>query len=95
MSIRGDTYAVSQRFWEFSGIFTSPVRLTIALVFLYQYVALLLSQQQLVSYISQQNLGMECFIRSRRHSSCLCGELPSGNLQHIRTQTLLVLTVPH
>ncbi|KAG5638391.1 hypothetical protein H0H81_000287 [Sphagnurus paluster] len=32
----GDSYAVAQRFWEFSGIFASPVRLTIALVFLYQ-----------------------------------------------------------
>lgn len=34
---RGDTYAVSQRFWEFSAIFVSPVRLVIALTFLYQY----------------------------------------------------------
>ncbi|TFK41840.1 pleiotropic drug resistance ABC transporter [Crucibulum laeve] len=34
--MQGDTYAVAQRFWEFSGIFTSPVRLAIALVFLYQ-----------------------------------------------------------
>lgn len=33
---RGDSYAVSQRFWEFSAIFTSPIRLVIALVFLYQ-----------------------------------------------------------
>jgi hypothetical protein len=37
---RGDTYAVSQRFWEFSAIFASPVRLVIALTFLYQYVLL-------------------------------------------------------
>lgn len=35
---RGDTYAVSQRFWEFSGIFASPIRLVIALVFLYRRV---------------------------------------------------------
>ncbi|GLB35831.1 putative ABC transporter transmembrane region [Lyophyllum shimeji] len=34
--MQGDTYAVAQRFWEFSGVFTSPVRLTIALVFLYR-----------------------------------------------------------
>lgn len=34
---RGDAYAVAQRFWEFSAIFASPVRLVIALVFLYQY----------------------------------------------------------
>ncbi|KAF5385025.1 hypothetical protein D9615_001230 [Tricholomella constricta] len=34
--MQGDTYAVAQRFWEFSGIFMSPIRLTIALVFLYQ-----------------------------------------------------------
>ncbi|KAF9015690.1 P-loop containing nucleoside triphosphate hydrolase protein [Cyathus striatus] len=34
--MQGDAYAVAQRFWEFSGIFTSPVRLTIALTFLYQ-----------------------------------------------------------
>lgn len=33
---RGDAYAVSQRFWEFSGIFAAPVRLAIALVFLYR-----------------------------------------------------------
>ncbi|KAF8167359.1 pleiotropic drug resistance ABC transporter [Crassisporium funariophilum] len=34
--MQGDSYAVAQRFWEFSGIFTSPVRIVIALVFLYQ-----------------------------------------------------------
>ncbi|KAG7099723.1 hypothetical protein E1B28_001540 [Marasmius oreades] len=34
--MQGDTYAVAQRFWEFSGLFASPVRLVIALVFLYQ-----------------------------------------------------------
>ncbi|KAJ7269434.1 P-loop containing nucleoside triphosphate hydrolase protein [Mycena haematopus] len=34
--MQGDSYAVSQRFWEFSALFTSPVRLVIALVFLYQ-----------------------------------------------------------
>ncbi|KAL0951622.1 hypothetical protein HGRIS_008303 [Hohenbuehelia grisea] len=33
--MQGDSYAVSQRFWEFSGIFMSPIRLGIALVFLY------------------------------------------------------------
>lgn len=33
---RGDAYTVAQRFWNFSGVFTSPVRLTIALAFLYQ-----------------------------------------------------------
>ncbi|KAF8306061.1 hypothetical protein DL93DRAFT_2150580 [Clavulina sp. PMI_390] len=32
----GDAYAVAQRFWEFSAVFTAPVKLTIALVFLYQ-----------------------------------------------------------
>jgi hypothetical protein len=35
---RGDAYAVAQRFWEFSGVFAAPVRLTIAMVFLYRYV---------------------------------------------------------
>ncbi|KAF8078960.1 ATP-binding cassette transporter [Lyophyllum atratum] len=34
--MQGDTYAVAQRFWEFSGLFMSPIRLIIALVFLYQ-----------------------------------------------------------
>ncbi|KAG6837333.1 hypothetical protein H0H93_011428 [Arthromyces matolae] len=34
--MQGDTYTVAHRFWEFSGVFTSPIRLTIALVFLYQ-----------------------------------------------------------
>ncbi|KAG5732825.1 ATP-dependent bile acid permease, partial [Termitomyces sp. T112] len=34
--MQGDTYTVAQRFWNFSGVFTSPVRLIIALVFLYQ-----------------------------------------------------------
>ncbi|KDR85730.1 hypothetical protein GALMADRAFT_84830 [Galerina marginata CBS 339.88] len=34
--MQGDTYAVAQRFWEFSGICTSPVRIAIALIFLYQ-----------------------------------------------------------
>jgi len=33
---RDDSYAVAQRFWEFSGIFSSPIRIVIALVFLYQ-----------------------------------------------------------
>ncbi|KAK1234881.1 hypothetical protein PQX77_001975 [Marasmius sp. AFHP31] len=33
--MQGDTYAVAQRFWEFSGLFASPVRLIIALIFLY------------------------------------------------------------
>jgi hypothetical protein len=34
---RGDAYAVAQRFWEFSGIFAAPVRLTIALIFLHRF----------------------------------------------------------
>ncbi|KAJ7597443.1 pleiotropic drug resistance ABC transporter [Mycena floridula] len=34
--MQGDSYAVSQRFWEMSALFTSPIRLVIALVFLYQ-----------------------------------------------------------
>ncbi|KAG5647717.1 hypothetical protein DXG03_008440 [Asterophora parasitica] len=34
--MQGDAYAVSHRFWEFSGLFSSPIRLTIALVFLYK-----------------------------------------------------------
>ncbi|EMD33950.1 hypothetical protein CERSUDRAFT_117480 [Gelatoporia subvermispora B] len=34
--MQGDAYAVAQRFWEFSGVFGAPVRLTIAMVFLYQ-----------------------------------------------------------
>ncbi|PPQ69785.1 hypothetical protein CVT26_014173 [Gymnopilus dilepis] len=34
--MQGDSYAVAQRFWEFSGLFTSPVRIVIALTFLYQ-----------------------------------------------------------
>ncbi|KAF7307138.1 P-loop containing nucleoside triphosphate hydrolase protein [Mycena indigotica] len=33
--MQGDSYAVAQRFWEFSALFASPVRLVIALVFLY------------------------------------------------------------
>ncbi|KAI3621779.1 abc transporter [Moniliophthora roreri] len=34
--MQGDSYAVAQRFWEFSALFASPVRLVIALVFLYK-----------------------------------------------------------
>jgi hypothetical protein len=34
--IRGDTYAVAQRFWDISALFAAPVRLGIALIFLYQ-----------------------------------------------------------
>ncbi|KAJ3895149.1 pleiotropic drug resistance ABC transporter [Lentinula edodes] len=34
--MQGDSYAVSQRFWEFSAIIASPVRLVIALIFLYK-----------------------------------------------------------
>ncbi|EGN94459.1 hypothetical protein SERLA73DRAFT_114694 [Serpula lacrymans var. lacrymans S7.3] len=34
--MQGDAYAVAQRFWEFAAIFSSPIRLGIALVFLYQ-----------------------------------------------------------
>ncbi|KIY50417.1 hypothetical protein FISHEDRAFT_64655 [Fistulina hepatica ATCC 64428] len=33
--MQGDSYAVAQRFWQFSGFFGAPVRLVIALVFLY------------------------------------------------------------
>ncbi|THV07466.1 P-loop containing nucleoside triphosphate hydrolase protein [Dendrothele bispora CBS 962.96] len=33
--MQGDAYAVAQRFWEFSALFASPIRLVIALVFLY------------------------------------------------------------
>ncbi|KAF7311117.1 P-loop containing nucleoside triphosphate hydrolase protein [Mycena chlorophos] len=33
--MQGDSYAVAQRFWEFSALFASPVRLIIALTFLY------------------------------------------------------------
>ncbi|KZT30801.1 P-loop containing nucleoside triphosphate hydrolase protein, partial [Neolentinus lepideus HHB14362 ss-1] len=34
--MQGDAYAVSQRFWDFSKIFVAPVRLVIALTFLYR-----------------------------------------------------------
>ncbi|PCH42091.1 pleiotropic drug resistance ABC transporter [Wolfiporia cocos MD-104 SS10] len=34
--MQGDAYSVAQRFWEFSGVFAAPVRIGIALVFLYQ-----------------------------------------------------------
>ena len=34
--MQGDSYAVAQRFWEFNGIFASPIRLVIALVFLHK-----------------------------------------------------------
>ncbi|KAF7303184.1 P-loop containing nucleoside triphosphate hydrolase protein [Mycena kentingensis (nom. inval.)] len=34
--MQGDAYAVAQRFWEFSAVFAAPVRLAIALVFLYK-----------------------------------------------------------
>lgn len=33
--MQGDTYAIAQRFWEFSGLVTAPVRITIAMIFLY------------------------------------------------------------
>ncbi|XP_006460356.1 hypothetical protein AGABI2DRAFT_203369 [Agaricus bisporus var. bisporus H97] len=33
--MRGDSYAVAQRFWDFSPVFTAPFRLIIALIFLY------------------------------------------------------------
>ncbi|KAJ2914774.1 hypothetical protein MD484_g5631, partial [Candolleomyces efflorescens] len=33
--MQGDSYAVAQRFWEFSGLITAPVRITIAMIFLY------------------------------------------------------------
>lgn len=31
-------YAVANRFWQFSAFFAAPIKLTIALVFLYLYV---------------------------------------------------------
>ncbi|KAG1754951.1 P-loop containing nucleoside triphosphate hydrolase protein [Suillus paluster] len=34
--MQGDAYAVAQRFWDFAAIFSSPVRLVIALIFLYR-----------------------------------------------------------
>jgi hypothetical protein len=39
---RGDSYAVAQRFWDFSSIIIAPLRITIALVFLYQCVNVIL-----------------------------------------------------
>ncbi|KAH8923770.1 P-loop containing nucleoside triphosphate hydrolase protein [Atractiella rhizophila] len=36
----GDTYSVAQRFWDFSDVFTAPVKLTIALIFLYEVLGL-------------------------------------------------------
>ena len=36
---RGDAYAVAHRFWEFSSFFLAPVRLAIALVYLYRQVS--------------------------------------------------------
>ncbi|KAF8609489.1 P-loop containing nucleoside triphosphate hydrolase protein [Ceratobasidium sp. AG-I] len=33
--MQGDAYAVAQRFWEFSAVFSAPIRLGIALYFLY------------------------------------------------------------
>ncbi|QRV91281.1 ABC transporter [Ceratobasidium sp. AG-Ba] len=38
--MQGDAYAVAQRFWEFSAVFSAPVRLAIALYFLYQVLGL-------------------------------------------------------
>ncbi|KAH9906597.1 ABC transporter type 1, transmembrane domain-containing protein [Fomitopsis serialis] len=34
--MQGDAYAVANRFWQFSGFFLAPIRLTIALIFLYR-----------------------------------------------------------
>ncbi|KAI8980033.1 P-loop containing nucleoside triphosphate hydrolase protein [Trametes punicea] len=34
--MQGDAYAVAHRFWQFSGFFLAPVRLIIAMVFLYR-----------------------------------------------------------
>ncbi|EIW86976.1 pleiotropic drug resistance ABC transporter [Coniophora puteana RWD-64-598 SS2] len=34
--MQGDAYAVAQRFWDFAALISSPLRLTIALVFLYR-----------------------------------------------------------
>ncbi|KAI0775079.1 P-loop containing nucleoside triphosphate hydrolase protein [Trametes elegans] len=34
--MQGDAYSVAYRFWRFSGFFLAPVRLTIALIFLYR-----------------------------------------------------------
>ncbi|KAI0326434.1 hypothetical protein GY45DRAFT_1373978, partial [Cubamyces sp. BRFM 1775] len=36
--MQGDAYAVALRFWQFSGFFLAPVRLVIAMVFLYRVV---------------------------------------------------------
>ncbi|KAH7930921.1 pleiotropic drug resistance ABC transporter [Leucogyrophana mollusca] len=36
--MQGDAYAVAQRFWDFAAIFSSPVRLVIAFVFLYRII---------------------------------------------------------
>ena len=33
---RGDAYSVAYRFWQFSGFFLAPLRLTIALIYLYR-----------------------------------------------------------
>ncbi|KAH9902650.1 P-loop containing nucleoside triphosphate hydrolase protein [Cubamyces lactineus] len=36
--MQGDAYAVALRFWQFSGFFLAPVRLVIAMIFLYRVV---------------------------------------------------------
>ncbi|KAH9944830.1 P-loop containing nucleoside triphosphate hydrolase protein [Amylocystis lapponica] len=49
--MQGDAYAVSNRFWMFSGFFVAPVRLVIALVFLYKMESLAAVVVVIVAYI--------------------------------------------
>ncbi|KAF5368585.1 hypothetical protein D9758_002189 [Tetrapyrgos nigripes] len=59
--MQGDAYAVAQRFWEFSALFASPVRLVVALVFLYNvlgWAAISAVVLVLVAYVLNYPLAM-------------------------------------
>lgn len=82
--MQGDAYAVAQRFWEFSGIFASPVRLVIALVFLYRYDVLFFFP--VFSILStNQHTRLERSLWRGSGSGSICPELSAGEVQHLCT----------
>ncbi len=81
IAVRGDTYAVSQRFWEFSGFITAPIRLVIALVFLYKLVSVAILLAQSLTELQRHGLG--CLVWSGRHLGCICAQLSACEIQYL------------
>lgn len=88
MVISGDSYAVAQRFWEFSGICTAPVRLVIALIFLYKFVALLLVRDY-KSCPMNQCPRLEFSRQCNDRADCMVAQLSTDSSEHFGKRMIL------